>query len=204
VPYNDALALQRQTHAAVLSGNAPNSLLLLEHPPVYTLGKRGGRELILLPESDLVARGAEIIQSDRGGLVTFHGPGQLVGYPILDLKSVRLDLTRYVSLLLDAVAATVGKLELDAEVDMARPGVYVHGRKIAAVGVRQSHGVTLHGFALNVSTDLSWYDHIVACGLKGVHATSVEKEGGVPATVPEVATIAAAALAERIGLRLQM
>jgi len=174
--------MQLGLHAAVVSGAAPDTVLLLEHPPVYTFGRRGGAEFLLETPEELKRLGADVVQTDRGGLVTFHGPGQLVGYPILNLARLRISLKDYVEKLLTAIAdALVAAGVRDARADMERPGVFVAPRKIAAVGVRMSRGATYHGFAVNLTTDLSWFSHIVPCGLAGVAATSVANEiGGAP------------------------
>jgi len=198
VPYRDALALQLETHRNVAAGTAPHTLLLLEHPPVYTTGKRGDPGGFLVPPDVLRERGAEVIATDRGGLVTFHGPGQLVGYPILALDRLRLTLNGYVDILLDVLAATLSACGVRAEADSTRPGVYVQGRKIAAVGVRLAAGVTRHGFAVNLSTDLSWFDAIVPCGLHGVQATSLREETGHCPPLRQFGTEIAESLSERL------
>jgi lipoyl(octanoyl) transferase len=200
VPYREALSLQLEKHWQVATGEAPPTLLLLEHPPVYTFGKRGGHHLLRRDPSALRELGADLVQTDRGGLVTFHGPGQLVGYPILPLAAMGLDLTRYVELLLAGLRDTLRQLGLAAEADLERPGIYVEGRKIGAVGVRLREKVTYHGFALNLSVDLSWFDHIVACGLTDVSVTSMERELARPVTVEEVRPVLSESLAATLGL----
>jgi len=201
VDYRAARDIQRQVHADVLAGRCPHTLLLLEHPPVYTFGRRGGREHLLRAPAELEAMGACLVDSDRGGLVTFHGPGQLVGYPILRLGRLRVSLSQYVERLLDALRTTLADHGLSCDaVDMARPGLFVEGRKLASVGVRLSHGVTLHGFAVNLSPDLSWFAHIVPCGLAGVSATSVRAELGASPEPSAFGVRAALMLAARLGL----
>ncbi len=200
VPYNEALALQLETHQKVVAGEIPNTLLLLEHPPVYTFGKRGGTEFLLRSKEDLAQAGAEVVSTDRGGLVTFHGPGQLVGYPILHLPSLRLGLTDYIGALLDSLVSALGQLGLTATASMERPGVWHGDRKIGAVGVRLEDRVTYHGFALNVATDLSWFDNIVACGLRDVETTSLAQEIDNPPGVEEMGRLVGGALQERLGL----
>jgi len=202
VEYGEAHQLQLTTHADVVAGRQPSTLLLLEHPPVYTLGKRGGDSLFLKPQDELRAAGADIVRTDRGGLVTFHGPGQLVGYPIVDLGRVKMSLTKYVNVLLDTLVEALATLGLEAQADMEQPGVYVRGRKIAAVGVRLSHNVTRHGFAINLTTDLKWFDNIVACGLKGVTVTSVQAELGRAPDANAFGADVARLLAERLGLKI--
>ncbi len=199
VPYRDALAVQLETHRAVVEHRSPDTLLLLQHPPVYTLGKRGDQGGFLLTREEIGRRGAEIVATDRGGLLTFHGPGQLVGYPILALDERHLSLRCYVDVLMQALARVLKSFGVDAAVDASRPGVYVQGRKIASVGVRLSEGVTRHGFAVNLTTDLSWFDAIVPCGLHGVKATSLQAETGTSPTPEKFGRAAAAEL--EAGLR---
>jgi lipoyl(octanoyl) transferase len=200
VPYEEALAKQLEIHRQVVKGKLPHTLLLLEHPPVYTLGKRGGTEFLLRSKEELSLAGAEVVSTDRGGLVTFHGPGQLVGYPILHLPSLRLSLTEYISALLDSLVTALGQLGLAASASMERPGIWLDERKIGAVGVRLKERVTYHGFALNVSTDLAWFDNIVACGLRDVQTTSLAQEMGSPPTLEQLGRLIGGALGERLGL----
>lgn len=173
VPYRDALALQRRLAQDRIAGRLPHdTLLLLEHPPVVTLG-RGAK-----PEHLLRADGVEIFDVERGGDVTFHGPGQLVGYPILDLRQHRQDLHWYLRTLEQTVIDGLGTLGIAAERRTNYTGVWTRGRKIASIGVHVKQWVTWHGFALNVTTDLSWFDRIVPCGIAGVEMTSVARERG--------------------------
>ncbi len=181
--YLDTLALQRDLRLARLDGREPHDLLLLvEHEPTYTLG-RGTRESSLpVAVEQLRTRGATVAEVERGGDVTWHGPGQLVGYPILDLRGHREDLHWYLRQLERALVDALGALGLPAEPDPGRTGVWTRGRKIASIGVHVKQWVTLHGFALNVDPDLSWFEAIVPCGLHGVTMTSVARElGGEPA-----------------------
>ncbi len=200
LPYQEALALQQRTRARVAAGQQSHTLLLLEHPAVYTFGKRGGHELLLRKAEELVADGAELVQTDRGGLVTFHGPGQLVGYPICHLPSLGLSLAAYIAGLLQALTHAVGRFGVVAQVDMDRPGIWVGERKLGAVGVRLRDRVTTHGFAINVATDLSWFDNIVACGLAGVRPTSLAQELEGPPSVTDLGTAVAAELAKEFRL----
>lgn len=200
VEYGRALETQLETHASVLQEREPHTLLLLEHPPVYTLGKRGGRELFLGGMDSVLALGADVVSTDRGGLVTFHGPGQLVGYPIIHLGRLGISLTDYIGRLLAALTAVLERHSVAAAADMTRPGVFAGEKKIGAVGVRLRDGATYHGFAVNVTTDLTWFDHIVACGLTGVRATSILAEtGGRPAPL-RLGREIGAELALRLGL----
>ena len=162
--YHDAWQLQQRVAEAVRDGGDP-TLILLEHPPVYTLGARGRDEHLLLPLDGYASRGAEVVRSDRGGDVTFHGPGQLVGYPILDLRRYGEGPVWYVRSLEALLIEVLARFGIVAERSPGRPGVWVGDEKIAAIGVRVSRSVTTHGFALNINTDLAWFSHIVPCGL---------------------------------------
>jgi lipoyl(octanoyl) transferase len=175
--YGDALAFQRRLADERLAGTLATDLLLLcEHPPVVTLG-RGTREssLPLDPET-LRRRGIEVFDVERGGDVTYHGPGQLVGYPIFHLAQHRQDLHWYLRQLEEALIVALGEFGIPAERNPGFTGVWTGGRKIASIGVHVKQWVTWHGFALNVTTDLSPFDLIVPCGIPGVVMTSVAKE----------------------------
>lgn len=205
VHYPEAFTEQLRTHRSVLSGEKSHTLLLLEHPPVYTLGKRATGKHILTARDMLEKMGAQVVRADRGGDVTFHGPGQLVGYPIVNIKALGRTFAWYIDRLLEAICSACKQLGLDTAVDMDRPGVYVDGkRKLASVGVRLSRGVTYHGFSLNVFTDLSWYDHIIACGLRGVKATSLLQELGTDLDLRQVGRLVGKELADRMGLEWRM
>jgi lipoyl(octanoyl) transferase len=160
--------LQKALVADVQAGG-PNRLLVLEHPPVFTTG-RGGKEAFI-PRS---VKGADFYRVDRGGDITFHGPGQLVAYPILNLGTRSRDAAGYVRRLEQVVIDTLADFRLEGRRIAGRPGVWIDDRrKICAIGVRISRGVTSHGLALNVTTDLGWFDHIVSCGISGAGATSL-------------------------------
>jgi lipoate-protein ligase B len=173
VRYQDAWQLQQRTAAAVRDGADP-TLILLEHPPVYTLGVRGRDANLLLPSEAYAARGAEVHRTDRGGDVTFHGPGQLVGYPILDLRRYGEGPVWYVRLLEAVLIDVLSRFGIVADRSPGRPGVWVGEEKVAAIGVRVSRGVTTHGFALNVDTDLAWFRDIIPCGLATAGVTSMQ------------------------------
>lgn len=177
--YLETLELQRALRLARLDGREPNDLLLLvEHEPVYTLG-RGTRESSLpLPVAALRARGATVAEVERGGDVTWHGPGQLVGYPIIDLRAHRADLHWYLRRLEHTLIDALATVGIAAVPDPGRTGVWTGGRKIASIGIHVKQWVTLHGFALNIDPDLTWFDAIVPCGLTGVEMTSVARERG--------------------------
>ncbi len=176
VPYARAWDLQRELVRRRKSGEVPDTLVLLEHPPVYTVG-RAARDASNLGvgEEYLRSLGAEVYWSDRGGDATFHGPGQLVGYPILHLKD--RDTHGYLRRLEDVVIRVLRDYGLEGWHHPAYTGVWVGDRKIAAIGVKFSSGwITSHGFALNVSTDLSWFDRITPCGIREYGVTSLERE----------------------------
>jgi lipoyl(octanoyl) transferase len=179
-----------------------DQLLLLEHEPVYTLGRGGDASNLLAGPDRLAALGAELVRIDRGGDITFHGPGQLVAYPVVELRDP-LDLRRYVRALEAAVIGTAAAFGVAADRVEGLPGVWVDGvRKLAAVGVRVRRGVTTHGLALNVSTDLAWFDEMVPCGIPGCPVTSLERETGRALATRDVAPILAEQLALTLGLRL--
>ncbi len=179
MPYGPALELQRGLCRARAGGQLERDLLLLvEHDPVVTLGRGTRATSLPLPASALAARGVELFEVERGGDVTLHAPGQLVGYPIFDLRGWRLDLHWYLRQLEEALIGGLGALGVPAERNPGKTGVWTRGRKIASIGIHVKQWVTLHGFALNVSTDLSLFDLIVPCGLHGVEMTSVARERG--------------------------
>ncbi len=182
VPYAEALALQRELVARRQRGEIDDVLLLLEHPHVLTLGVRGdwGRQHILAPASELAARAVEVHEAGRGGDVTYHGPGQLVGYPILDLKPDRCDVHRYVRDIEEVLIRTAADFGIAAGRVSGMTGVWVGGEKLAAIGVRISRWVTSHGFALNVATDLDYFRLIVPCGLADRGVTSMSRLLGRP------------------------
>lgn len=177
MPYVHALALQRDAAKARLNGALADDLLLLvQHPPVITLG-RSTKEGNLLASSDqLAARGVELFEVERGGDVTFHGPGQLVGYPIVDLQRHTADLHWYLRELEAVMIDALASFDILAGRTAGKTGVWVGGRKIASIGVHARQWVTWHGFALNVTTDLSYFDLMVPCGIQDVVMTSVERE----------------------------
>ena len=186
VPYRDAWDEQRRLAEACRSDGRAH-LLLLEHPPTYTFGPRGRDEHLLVSEDRLARIGAEVHRVDRGGDVTFHGPGQLVGYPILDLGRWNEGPRWYVRSLEATLIRTLERFGLQGHCRAGQPGVFVDDRKIAAIGVRVSRGITTHGFALNVTTDLSYFSHIVPCGLPDVDVTSLERELGAAPAMSDVA-----------------
>jgi lipoyl(octanoyl) transferase len=181
MPYAEALVLQRAVARARISGEIVEDLLLLvEHPPVVTLGRSSKERHLLATPALLAARGVELFEVERGGDVTFHGPGQLVGYPIVDLKRHKQDLHWYLRQVEEALIRGVATLRIEGERNAGYTGVWTHGRKLASIGVHARDWVTWHGFALNVTTDLAYFDLIVPCGIAAVEMTSVARELATP------------------------
>ncbi len=177
MPYADALALQRGVAAARLNGQvAEDVLLLVQHPPVITLGRSTKAGNLLASSELLASRGVELFDVERGGDVTFHGPGQLVGYPIVNLAQHTQDLHWYLRQLEDVMIRALATFGITAGRNPGKTGVWVAGRKIASIGVHARQWVTWHGFALNVTTDLSYFDLMIPCGIPDVVMTSVERE----------------------------
>jgi lipoyl(octanoyl) transferase len=186
VEYVAAWDLQREVHAAVVAGESPDTVLLLEHPPVFTAGKRTDPH-----ERPVDSGGAPVIDVDRGGKITFHGPGQLVGYPIVSLPD-HVKVVDYVRRVEEALIAVCGDFGVTTARIPGRSGVWLRAdsrgpeRKVAAIGIRVSRGVTMHGFALNCDVDLAWYDRFVPCGIADAGVTSLSNELGRPVTVSDV------------------
>ena len=176
IPYREALQLQLLIRDLRLAGELPDTLLLLEHPPVYTRGRRSRPEELALGEAYYRARGIELVDTDRGGRVTYHGPGQLVGYPIMHVTDVGVHLRRMEAAIVAVLAGhgIAARSRCDEGSDYT--GVWVAERKIASIGVHVSRGVSTHGFAINLTTDLQPFDWIVACGLPDVQMTSLAHE----------------------------
>jgi lipoate-protein ligase B len=182
VPYARALELQRAVARARISGAiAHDVLLLLEHPPVVTLGRSSKAQHLVASPALLEERGVELFEAERGGDVTFHGPGQLVGYPIVNLRGHKQDLHWYLRQVEAVLMHALDAIGIPSERSEGRTGVWTSGRKIASIGVHARDWVTWHGFALNVFTDLSYFDLMVPCGLSGVTMTSVARELGAEA-----------------------
>ena len=188
--YGETLVIQRELRRRRIEGElAEDVLLLVEHPPVVTLGRGTRASSLPLDPSQLERRGVEVFEVERGGDVTLHAPGQLVGYPILDLRQHREDLHWYLRSLEDALIQALGGLGIEAGRNPGRTGVWTAGRKIASIGIHVKQWVTLHGFALNVTTDLDFFDLIVPCGIPQVVMTSVAAEllrDGDPTLMPAV------------------
>ena len=194
VPYLEALQQQRALHAAVVAGRAPDTVILLEHPSVYTAGKR-------TEPDERPTDGTPVIDVDRGGKVTWHGPGQLVGYPILRL-SEPIDVVGYVRLLEGILIDVLADLGVTGERVQGRSGVWIRGvqrdEKIAAIGIRVAEGVTMHGFALNCSNGFEAYDAIVACGIRDAGITSISRVLGRTVTPQDVAPLVRARFAHEL------
>ena len=199
--YGEILELQRAVARARIARDVEHDVLLLvEHHPVVTLGRTAkAANLVATPEL-LAARGVDRFEVERGGDVTFHGPGQLVGYPIIDLTGHKKDLHWYLRQLEAALIRALGAWHIPAERNQGLTGVWTRGRKIASIGVHAREWVTWHGFALNVSVDLSYFDLMVPCGISGVVMTSMEREAAQRIPLADVSTAVAHSLGEAFGL----
>ncbi|WP_088339521.1 lipoyl(octanoyl) transferase LipB [Robiginitalea sediminis] len=191
--FSDLLQLKSSNRKADQPQPTPNYLLFVEHPHVYTLGKSGDRNNLLVPETVLAERGATFYHINRGGDITYHGPGQIVGYPILDLENFFTDIHKYLRFLEEMVILTLADFGLKGERSPGETGVWLdvgtpQARKICAMGVRASRWVTMHGFALNVNTDLSYFDLMVPCGIRDKGVTSLSAELGRHTPLQEVKT----------------
>lgn len=185
-PYCETWDLQRRIHADRVADRCPDTLLLLEHSPVVTVGRNGSEANLLLPEPLLRARGVDVVRTDRGGDVTYHGPGQLIGYAIVDLKRLHNDIHRFLREIEEGLIRAVARWGIAAGRNPGKTGVWVGPEKLASIGLKASHWVTMHGFALNVSTDLSAFDLIVPCGISGCRMTSMERLLNRPIRIGEV------------------
>ncbi|KIQ22819.1 octanoyltransferase [Flavobacterium sp. MEB061] len=182
--FKDIVDLKIKNRREELELETPNYLLFVEHPHVYTLGKSGDLENLLLNEKQLEAKGATFYKINRGGDITYHGPGQIVGYPILDLENFFTDIHKYLRFLEEAIILTLEEYGLKCGRSEGETGVWLDvetpfARKICALGVRASRWVTMHGFALNVNVDLGYFDNIIPCGIRGKGVTSLQVELGV-------------------------
>lgn len=182
--FQDILALKIKNRRENLEVPTPNHFLYVEHPHVYTLGKSGDLSNLLLSESQLVSIGAKYYKINRGGDITYHGPGQIVGYPIFDLENFFTDIHQYLRFLEESIILTLAEYGLEGMRSPGETGVWLDvgtpfARKICAMGVRASRWVTMHGFAFNVNVDLGYFDHIIPCGIKGKAVASLNHELGV-------------------------
>mgnify|MGYP001160874867 CR=1 FL=1 len=196
VQYAYGQQIQRKIHDLRSKGLFQDSLLMMEHDHVYTLGRRSPREHILADQMGVKRLGISLVETDRGGLVTYHGPGQLIGYPIIDLKRLGVGPKLYVRRLEEALIAALGKFDIVGQQVNGLTGVWVGEAKIGAIGVKISGGITTHGFSLNVNTDISYYDHIIPCGIKGVEITSMSALAGRPLDLQDVRKQVALSFAE--------
>ncbi len=196
VPYDDGLRLQERAVERLRSGEAPEQLLLLEHPHVFTLGRGANSANILAGREELQSNSVEVHETGRGGDVTYHGPGQLVGYPIINLKPDRCDVHRYVRDIEEVLIRTIAEFGIAGTRIAGLTGVWVGNEKIGAIGVRIARWITSHGFALNVNTDLDYFNMIVPCGIADKGVTSLSRLLGRRIELREVADIAASRFAE--------
>ena len=201
VEYREAAALQERLRERVIAGELPDLLLLLEHPPVYTLGRRSSPEDLPFGAEFWRARGIDVVDTPRGGKLTYHGPGQLVGYPIMRADDIPAFIGAMEDALVDALAQEGLQSRGRDKEGAAFTGVWVEDRKIASIGVHVSRGVSSHGFALNVDNDVEPFHQVTACGLPGVRMTSVALETGRTGTLPCLRKRVAYAYAQAHGMR---
>ena len=200
--YEEMWAWQRRRFEARRADECNDMVALLEHPPTYTLGRRSTPEEILYTPEQRRALGISLFEVDRGGRATYHGPGQIVGYPIVALGR-RYDVIQYLRGIEDALIGSLAEVAIEGYRDPRHTGVWVGDNKIAAIGVRITRGITMHGFALNVGTDLSMFEGIVPCGIEGHWVTSVEAETGLQHRLDDVALILGRHLARVMSRKLQ-
>ena len=167
----DTLRIQERLRNRVLKNRSDNYLILVEHDHVYTLGKNAN-------SNNILNNSCETIQTERGGDVTYHGPGQLVAYPIINLKQRKIGVKKYISMIEKLISNILIDYGLEPQIPIKDTGVWIEDQKIASIGIHVTRGVTLHGLAINVNTDLSYFDNIISCGIKGVKMTSMDKELG--------------------------
>ncbi len=206
VGYSAAYAWQRELHARRVAGQIPDLLVLLEHPSVITLGRRFRPQHLLAPVGELRRRGIEVHEADRGGSITYHGPGQLVAYPVVDLRTdskPNPDVIVYLRLLEAAVLATVADFGVRAELRPGLTGVWVGRDKLGAIGVNVSRGVTKHGMALNVSTELALFSSMIPCGIPDAGVTSLQRLLGQSPSMEAVSSVFAGHLARLLGRQLE-
>jgi len=190
--FQKVVSVKQENRKSKINRASPNFLLFCEHPHVYTLGKSGKESNLLINEEFLKSKGARLYKINRGGDITYHGPGQVVGYPILDLDNFGLSIKSYIHKLEEVIIQTLKHFGIDSSRSEGATGVWldandaIKARKICAMGVRTSHWVSMHGFALNVNTDLSYFDYIVPCGIVGKNVTSITKELGKTISIEEV------------------
>ena len=201
--YEQAWNLQKKLFDLRSNGTIGDTFLLNEHEHVYTIGKSSDGNHLLADASELKARGAEVFYNDRGGDITYHGPGQLVGYPILDLNNYYLDLHRYLHDLEEIIIRVLADFHLTGRRDAGFTGVWVGNEKIAAIGVKVSRWITMHGFALNVNTDLTYFDRIIPCGIFHKGVTSMQRLLGREVLLDEVTANVCRHFGEVFGVRVE-
>ncbi|CAB5156714.1 Octanoate-[acyl-carrier-protein]-protein-N-octanoyltransferase (EC [Olavius algarvensis associated proteobacterium Delta 3] len=204
VDYNDALAMQRSIVTARNNGRLTEDvMLMLEHPPVYTLGRRGGMENLTVSEDFLAEKNIPVVQIERGGNITYHGPGQLVIYPIVDLKQLNLSVTDFVEKLEEVMLRVAAEWHIPAERNDRNRGVWVGLNKLGSIGINIRHGVTFHGLALNGAVDLTPFEWIKPCGLSDVGMTSMQRESDVPVDMLDVRASSRRQVEDVFGIRLK-
>jgi lipoate-protein ligase B len=202
--YNDALRLQHRAVQARKEGRLDRDVLvMLEHPPVFTLGRRGGKDNLLVSEQWLGEKGIRIVPIERGGDITYHGPGQLVAYPIIDLNRASIPVVSFVGALENAMIRTAAQWGVEANGDRLQRGAWVQQRKLGSVGITVRRGISFHGLALNVHTDLTPFEWINPCGIPSCHMTTLTREAGRPVDIAAVRHELSKQLGELLGLTLQ-
>lgn len=176
IDYKEAWDLQKELHSKRYKNEIPDTLLLLEHPHTYTLGKTASKENLVGGKDFLEANKVSVYDIDRGGDITYHGPGQIVGYPIINLEDWKKDTHLYLRALEEVIIKVCEELDLECRRDENYTGVWIENRKIAAIGIKVSRWITMHGFAFNINTDLSLFNGIIPCGITGKDVTSLSKE----------------------------
>lgn len=204
VSYEDGLAWQKElVNALKENGSAPNHLILLEHPPIVTIGRRGTDKNIVADSARLEAEGVKVHYTNRGGDVTYHGPGQIVGYPIMRLGDFAKDVHKYLRAIEEVIISTLHRFGVNGERNKKYTGVWVGGEKIAAIGVAISRWITSHGWALNVNPNMSHFSLIIPCGIQGKGVTSMEKILGREMDINEIKKALAESFAEVFGLDME-
>lgn len=196
-PYRQVWDLQREIHAERCAGRCADTLLLLEHRPVVSVGRNGDVSNLNRSEDQLRTLGIDLVRTDRGGDITYHGPGQLIGYPIVDLKALRRGIRKFIEEIEEGLICAVARYGIEAGRAEGRTGVWVGSEKLASIGLKASRSVTMHGLALNISTDLSAFDLIVPCGIRECTMTSMERLLG---TAPELRSVGEAVTEELAGI----
>lgn len=203
--YAEALDLQRRLVAARISGDLDKDIvLILEHPPVFTLGRRGGLENLKVPESFLKQSGIPVVQVERGGTITYHGPGQLVVYPIVRLRDLKMRVADYVERLEEIMIRTAADLGVQVERNAQNRGVWVKNRKLGSIGVAIRRGVSFHGLALNVDPSLTPFEWVHPCGLQGIRMTSIAKERACTVSMTQAREVLTRRIEDVFGVKLMM